>query len=103
MSDFIMIILSVLIWINLTIAIVQIFGGLYRFFFGKDKYPGYKDKLAIYLTCVIFYFLLLKLFWEIFDVERNMNSYEGTLVVYTLIVPLPLAAYYWKIVYHTKK
>jgi hypothetical protein len=71
-------------------------------FFGIDKYPGYKDKLTIYLTCVIFYFLLLKFFWVICEVPRNMNSYEGILMVYILIVPVPLAVYYWRIVYHTE-
>lgn len=102
-SDNVKIVLSVLFWFYPIIGIVQVFSAIYRYFFGKDHYSGYKYKLGIYLISVLIYFLLLKIFWEIFDVERNMNSYEEFFMFYILIVPWPLAIYFWKIIYFNKK
>jgi hypothetical protein len=102
-SDNVKIVLSVLFWLYPIICIVQVFSAIYRYFIGKDHYSGYKYKLRIYLIFVLIYFLLLKIFWEIFDVERNMNSYEEFLMFYILVVPWPLAIYFWKIIYFNKK
>jgi len=102
MSDIIMILLSLLFLIYSIMAIVQVLSALYRYFFGSDLYPEYKVKLGKYLMFVLVYFLLLFLFWNFFDIERNMNSFEEILMFYTLILPWGLAFYFWRIVYHRK-
>jgi hypothetical protein len=98
-EEFIFYSLGILMFTNLIIGIIQICSALIRYFFCKEKYPGFKDKMVVYLMSVLFYFILLFIFWQVSDVERNMNSYEEILMFYTLILPWPLAIYYWKIVY----
>lgn len=84
-------------------GVIQVFSCIYEYFFGKILYSGYKEQLAKYLFGVTIYFVLLGLFWNIFNVDRNMSLYEVPLIIYLFVVPWGFALYFWNIVSATKK
>jgi len=82
-------------------GLIHVLGAIIRLGFGKNRYPGYKNKLAKYLLIVGIYFLVIVLFEKVDLVGNHLNNSMG--LAYLFGLPWIIAGYYWHIIYKEEK
>jgi len=83
----------------LAAAIFQVVGFLLRLFFTKSKRTNpYRERLKIYGSLVLVYFILLLVAF-ILEMNHIVSWNTVFIVIYIFIIPAMLAIYYWNAVY----